>query len=267
MGERTRRLSKALALVAAGAVLGSALFAVAAKKPSKPAKRDPDPAHSIRDTGVGLPRIHSEGTLAIGEFVPSVRNYHDSGSYASDLQSVGSQALAFMQRQAKAVRKAGKCPKKKKKKCKPAPQLAITLDIDETSLSNYTELEAGNFANATGALAVAITTADSPAIAPTLAMYQRARQMNISVFFITGRQPGLEALTRQNLTFAGYTDVAGLYMKPPADETIPFKSASRAAIEQQGFRVIANVGDQESDLTGGGADRSYKLPNPYYFIE
>ncbi len=153
----------------------------------------------------------------------SVRNYHDSGSYASDLQTVGSQALAFMQRQAKAVRKAGKCPKKKKKKCKPAPKLAITLDIDETSLSNYTELEAGNFANATGALAVAITTADSPAIAPTLAMYQRARQMNISVFFITGRQPGLEALTRQNLTLAGYTDVAGLYMKPPADGDDPLQ--------------------------------------------
>ena len=268
MGERTRRLSKALALVAAGAVLGSALFAVAAKKPPKPAKRAPDPAHSIRDTGVGLPRIHSEGTLAIGEFVQSVRNYHDSGSYASDLQTVGSQALAFMQRQAKAVRKIAKCPKKKtKKKCKPAPKLAITLDIDETSLSNYAELDAGDFANATGALAVAITEADSPAIAPTLALYQRARQMNVSVFFITGRQPGLDALTRQNLTFAGYTDVAGLYMKPPADETIPFKSASRAAIEQQGFRVLANVGDQESDLTGGGADRSYKLPNPFYFIE
>ena len=34
-----------------------------------------------------------------------------------------------------------------------------------------------------------------------------------------------------------------------------------------GYRIIANVGDQESDLTGGGADRSFKLPNPFYFIE
>jgi acid phosphatase len=27
-----------------------------------------------------------------------------------------------------------------------------------------------------------------------------------------------------------------------------------------------NIGDQESDLDGGHADRDFKLPNPFYFI-
>jgi len=114
---------------------------------------------------------------------------------------------------------------------------------------------------------VAINEADSPAIAPTLAIYQRARQMNIAVFFVTGRLPSLQGLSAQNLSDVGYIDPAGFYMKPSDEETIPFKSGARAEIESQGYRIIANVGDQESDLAGGYADRSFKLPNPFYFIE
>ena len=265
MGDRAKRLTKGLALVAAGAVLGSSLYAVAAKQPPKVAKRQPTPAHSIRDTGVGLPRIDSQGTLGVGEFVQPVRDYHDSGAYDSDLATVAGQARAFMQRQAKAVRAKAKRKCGTKPRCR--PKLAIVLDIDETSLSNYSELNASNFAGAGAALALAVATGDSPAIAPTLQLYQRAKQMGIAVFFVTGRPPGVEPLTRQNLTSAGYTAPDGLYMKPSSDETIPFKSNARATIESQlRYRIIVNVGDQESDLTGGGADRSFKLPNPFYFI-
>lgn len=30
--------------------------------------------------------------------------------------------------------------------------------------------------------------------------------------------------------------------------------------------IIINAGDQESDLIGGCADATFKLPDPYYFI-
>jgi hypothetical protein len=30
--------------------------------------------------------------------------------------------------------------------------------------------------------------------------------------------------------------------------------------------IIANVGDQESDLAGGHAERMFKIPNPFDFI-
>src|SRR5262245_60254606 len=103
MRGRGKGLMRSAALVAAGGVLGGAIFAGAAQKPPRPAKPAPAPAHSIRDTGVGLPRIGSEGTLGIGEFTQSVKSYHDGGSYASDLQTVDSQAQAFMERQSKAL--------------------------------------------------------------------------------------------------------------------------------------------------------------------
>ena len=276
------RLLRALALVALGAVLATTAFAVAKKKPLTPAKPQPSPAISVRDTGVGLPRIGAHGTVGAADYVPVIRSYVDGGGYAADLADVGARAQAFMVRQAKALRAAAKrrCAKakgKRKGQGKGAagagprachkPPLAIVHDIDEPSLSNYAELNAGGFSNAVGALILAVTSADSPAIGPTLELYRQARAMGIAVFAITGRPAGVESFTRTNLDAAGYTDLAGIYFKPSGEATVPYKSGSRAAIEQQGYRIVANVGDQESDLEGGHADRSFKLPNPFYFIE
>ena len=48
--------------------------------------------------------------------------------------------------------------------------------------------------------------------------------------------------------------------------TVAYKSAARAAIEKQGYEIVANVGDQYSDLAGGHADLAFKLANPFYFL-
>jgi predicted secreted acid phosphatase len=178
-----------------------------------------------------------------------VETYIDSGRYLEDFARVVSRAQAWMQQQASS-----------------ASRPAIVLDIDETSLSNYTQLEANNFSNASGALIVGATQTNQPAIAPTLDLYRQARAAGISVFAITGRPTLVQSLTQQNLANAGYTDLQGVFFKPGSDAVIPFKSGQRAALEQQGYRIVANVGDQESDLAGGHADRSFKLPNPFYFI-
>jgi predicted secreted acid phosphatase len=266
---------RAVALVALGAILATAVGAIAKKKPLEPAKPQPSPPVSIRATGVGVPQIGEQGTLAISDLASALRTYHDSGSYESDLQNVDSQATSFMLSQAKALRqeRERKCSGKKKAKKKSAAaakcaplNLAIVLDIDETSLSNYTQLEANNFSNAAGALIVAATQSNQPVIAPTLDLYRQARAAGISVFAITGRPTLVQSFTTQNLASAGYTDLQGVFFKPSGDAVIPFKSGQRAAIEQAGYRIVANVGDQESDLAGGHADRSFKLPNPFYFI-
>jgi len=274
MRGRLHGLVRALALVALGAVLATAVVAVAKKKPSQPAKPQPSPPVSIRATGVGLPQIGEPGTVGASDLAPSLHSYHDGGQYASDLSAVDGQARSFMLKQAKALRQKRKqrCSGKKAGKkarsaasCKPL-KLAIVLDIDETSLSNYAQLALTDFAGASAQLAVAALAGSSPAIAPTLDLYQRARAANISVFAITGRPSAIEAQTRQNLSNGGYTDLSGIFFKPGSEAVIPFKSGQRAALEGQGYRIVANVGDQESDLAGGHADRSFKLPNPFYFI-
>ena len=41
-----------------------------------------------------------------------------------------------------------------------------------------------------------------------------------------------------------------------------YKSGARAAIEQQGYHIIASVGDQYSDLAGGHEDIGVQAPQP-----
>jgi hypothetical protein len=34
----------------------------------------------------------------------------------------------------------------------------------------------------------------------------------------------------------------------------------------EGYTILLSMGDQRSDLEGGYAERTFKLPNPYYWI-
>ncbi|TIP90617.1 MAG: acid phosphatase, partial [Mesorhizobium sp.] len=45
-----------------------------------------------------------------------------------------------------------------------------------------------------------------------------------------------------------------------------FKAPIRAEIEKAGYTIIANVGDQPSDLFGGHAEKLFLLPNPFYRV-
>jgi acid phosphatase len=211
----------------------------------------------VRPTAVGLPQLGATGTVGAGEIVKAVRDYHDSGQYDKDLAAVAGNARGYLD--------ARLASWPRKSKLRPA----IVLDIDETSLSNYRYLQATDFTNTVGALALAVINADTPAIRPTLNLFEAARAHRVAVFFITGRPdniPGVRSQTVANLRAAGYQGWAGLSLNPGGLETVPYKSGERARIEGRGYRIVANVGDQESDLQGGHADRAFKLPNPFYFI-
>jgi hypothetical protein len=53
------------------------------------------------------------------------------------------------------------------------------------------------------------------------------------------------------------------------DDVSTYKTSMRKEIEKDYF-IIANIGDQYSDLIGDKTDdhaeRCFKLPNPFYFI-
>lgn len=48
--------------------------------------------------------------------------------------------------------------------------------------------------------------------------------------------------------------------------TIEYKSQTRKHLESQGYDIVANFGDQYSDLQGGYGDKRYKIPNPMYYL-
>jgi predicted secreted acid phosphatase len=158
---------------------------------------------------------------------------------------------------------------------------ALVLDIDETSLSNWLEIQHNDYGNivdgpcdldsrwACGGHAWDLSHR-AEAIKPTLELFNAAKAKNVAVFFITGRRddPEERAATAATLRAAGYEGWLGLILRPPSSSgpVGGYKTTAREAIEATGYKIIANVGDQHSDLDGGYAERIFKVPNPFYFL-
>lgn len=187
-----------------------------------------------------------------------LRSYHDTGAYDKELAQVVKQAETFIHAKVKANNKAEK----------PA-RLALVLDIDETTLSNYQGIISRKFCEDMKSINRDIQKANAPAIAPMLALYKNAKENHVAIFFVTGRRPSFQRATEKNLKRAGYTSWHGLYFRPVQDHNksvIPYKTQVRSNITQGGYTIIASIGDQSSDLTGGYAEKTFKLPNPYYYL-
>ena len=177
--------------------------------------------------------------------------YHDSKKYDRDVEKVINKAAAYIRQRAQSGE----------------TNLAIVLDIDETALSGWERLQKLDFGRDRERFIEWVNAADAPPIQPTLELYGEAKRLGVKVFFISFRIESLAAMTRKNLEKAGYGTFDGLFCRPESDKStsaVPFKTATRERIEQQGFKIIANIGDQESDLAGGHAERTFKLPNPFY---
>src|SRR5579885_3401409 len=138
----------------------------------------------------------------LGEYKIQLTRYEESGQYQRDIAAAVAPAAAYLARQA--ARKG---------------KLAIVLDIDETSLSNWPVIKADDFgfipqgpcdlsrdglpAGACGWIDWINQARDQP-ILPTLKLYHDARRFGMAVFFITGRPGSLRAATERNLRAAGY---------------------------------------------------------------
>jgi len=200
-------------------------------------------------------------TPSLVETKREVSAYVDSGRYEAAVAAVVGQARAFLESR---VPRGGK--------------LAIVLDIDETSLSNLPSFRANDWGfiipgpcdlpRGPCGLIAWIGMAQAEPIKPVLALARLARQRGVAVFFLTGRPERLRAATERNLQAAGY-EWTGVLLKPDALNTqsaVEFKAPERKKLMDQGYTVIVNMGDQMSDLEGGFAERTYKLPNPFYFV-
>jgi predicted secreted acid phosphatase len=199
----------------------------------------------------------------VGDTKIAATAYYKSGAYARDLAAVNAQASAWIAERAPQVSRP-----------------ALVLDIDDTAVTNWEVIMADDFGRVFGGPCRRLPRGPcgwvqwdllsrSPAIAPTLALFKQARVLGVAVFFITGREENQRAATRRNLRRVGYGDHQGLYMTGNSSHyasAADFKAPQRARIEAAGYTIIANEGDQPSDLEGGHAERTFLLPNPYYRI-
>jgi hypothetical protein len=119
-------------------------------------------------------------------------------------------------------------------------KLALNLDIDNTSLATYYD---------TG-----------KPVAVTLRLVEYAKSKGVYILFNTGRNVRQRAQTIAQLKRAGYP-VDGLCAHYKGEALRHSKQRCRQSFVNNGFTIIANIGNRSTDFTGGNYERAYRLPN------
>ncbi|MDX3579254.1 MULTISPECIES: HAD family acid phosphatase [unclassified Streptomyces] len=156
----------------------------------------------------------------------------DYATWQRDCQTVMNQALPALKQRIAAA--------------KPGEKQAIVFDIDNTTL----ETDYG-------------FSYPSPANKPVLEVAKYAQEHGVSLFFVTARPGIISGVTDYNLKTVGYK-VSGLYVRGFLDlfkDVAAYKTAQRVTIESKGYTIIANIGNSATDLSGGHAETTYKLPD------
>ncbi|MDC4232210.1 LPXTG cell wall anchor domain-containing protein [Actinomyces sp. B33] len=173
---------------------------------------------------------------------------------------------------------------------------AAVFDADDTTLWTY-DME-------DGAMHFAFTHAKQqewfdhhqmPATPGMVALVTKVHAAGCDIIGLTGRNDAQKDYTLKNLADAGYVDDSGaplftadkyytkfLKTAPMPDylaaqgrcdtanntcTTVQFKAGTRQhLIEDLGYTIVGNFGDQWSDLQGGYADSWIKLPNATYYL-
>uniref|UniRef100_A0A0E0HSI9 Acid phosphatase n=1 Tax=Oryza nivara TaxID=4536 RepID=A0A0E0HSI9_ORYNI len=188
-----------------------------------------------------------------------VRAYMEGERYASDSAVAAADSLAFAAR-ALASGGGGARP-------------AWVFDVDETLLTNapyYAVNGWGSLEFNETSFDEWVDVAKAPALPASLKLYNEFQGLGIHIILLTGRSEFQRNATQVNLLFAGYHSWEKLILRQSPDigkTAVQYKSERRAALEAEGFKILGNSGDQWSDLLGlPMATRSFKLPNPMYFI-
>lgn len=120
-------------------------------------------------------------------------------------------------------------------------RLAVNLDIDNTSLATYYQRGA--------------------AVEATLKFATYAHEHGVAVLFNTGRVHSKVAPALSMLRAAGYP-VDGICWRRSRGETLAHsKQRCRRAFVAQGYRIIADVGNNRTDFVGGNYERAFRLPS------
>ncbi|KAJ0709611.1 putative Acid phosphatase [Helianthus annuus] len=156
------------------------------------------------------------------------------------------------------------------------------FDIDETTLSNIPYYARDDVAfgfipyNSTK-FNQWVAEATAPAIPGSLKLYEQLIELGFKVVFLTGSREYLTEPRSRNLKAVGYTQWEKLILKGDnyQGNAVEYKSGKRKELEEAGYRIRGNMGDQWSDLIGTSwlcccctntGDRTFKVPDPMYYI-
>ena len=273
-----RRLPRLAIAVAAVAVAGIVVAVAVAANPSTDRSFTPQKADQVTNVDV----LRQQIANYYGD-PGKTGNFSADSNYANEASSVASNGANWLAARSKVANR------------------AIVLDVDDTTLATWNYEIFSNWAFNPVSNGVFVTDQRFPAVPGMVDMVTRPRP-RATRSSSSPAAPAQEPPTLGNLTSdgigvdAGYPAPSqlsngedGLFTKPPVGSyplsrqagvlrttihatpavpcpTIQYKSGVRAHIEDSGYEIVGNFGDQFSDLIGGFADKTFKLPNPNYFL-
>ncbi|KAH7857685.1 hypothetical protein Vadar_015346 [Vaccinium darrowii] len=112
--------------------------------------------------------------------------------------------------------------------------------------------------------------AKAPPLPAVLEFYNNLLPLGYKIVFISGTSESYREYRELNMKRAGYHTWEKLLLKQTSEHgttSVTFKSKKRTELVEAGYRIIGNMGDQWSDITGSNVgNRTFKLPNPMYYI-
>ncbi|MGV9883168.1 HAD family acid phosphatase [Streptomyces sp. NPDC003006] len=261
-----RKSLRVAGLATACTVAGAALYATGVASADQAGPRPTKEPHNI-----GLLVGEIDAYYGATKDADGVWKSSPDSPYAKDLARIQAKAKKDMRKAAHKTRH-GKKP-------------AIVLDVDDTALLSFDYEKSTNFTYDNDSWDAYVKAAKRPAVFGMPELVKYAKSKGVEVFFLTGLAESQREGAVTNLAKAGYAtklDRAHVFTKnkpnPPAYlshcatpaawkcDTVQFKEGTRKYIESTGYDIVGSFGDQASDLAGGYADKTYKLPNPTYFV-
>ena len=239
----------------------------------------PDGSSGLTEGGEGIPNIDSvKSTIRTFYHATSAGISDKSGSpYISELAGIVAD---------NEDRLVNECRREVRKGGSPA----VVFDADDTTLWTYDMEDNAMHFNFDPVLQDTqwVQPQRFPAVPGMVDLVNAVGEAGCAVVGLTGRRQPQRDATLGNLAKVGYTAFtpelyftkwasgatppAAIYAGTPCENnggcsTIQYKSAVRRYVENTlGYDIVANFGDQFSDLIGGYADRAVKLPNPTYYL-
>ncbi|KAL7147593.1 hypothetical protein ABFS83_06G117800 [Erythranthe nasuta] len=187
-----------------------------------------------------------------------VKEYMEYKGYEIDLQRVSNESLLY----ARTLNLSGSDGK-----------FSWVFDVDETLLSNlpyYVDHGYGLEIFDGEKFDMWVEKGEAPALKSSLKVYEEVLGLGFKVFLLTGRNERFRNITARNLVRAGFRNWDKLILRSTEDNgktATKYKSGKRNELVEEGYKILGNSGDQWSDLLGTSiSERSFKLPNPMYYI-
>lgn len=181
-----------------------------------------------------------------------VQNYYESGEFEKESEIIINDAISVID----------KINRKDKS--------VVVFDVDETALSNYAFTKEIGFGFIPKLWDEWQLKGIAEVMPQTKRFYDYLVSKNINVVFLTGRPKNVWAATHRNLIEKGFVKFDTLIVRESNENKMhatEFKSQKRNELVKNGYDIIACIGDQWSDLTGGNTGYKIKLPNYLYLLD